>query len=202
AEQAIEQLARIRQMLKDTRYRGRFICEQPTDEMDFEALATVTRTTRQWAQEDPFQILIMADESVWDLNDLKELVALDAVDQINIKIQKAGGLIESLRMAEYLAQEKPDWEVYVGGLLMTDIGAWANLQLGYCLPRLDYMTGALPRRTNAIQPAVTPLLYFSGTRTLKPPVEYGLGTAVDHEILEPYIIKTNHTKTKADERKS
>ncbi|MEM9227010.1 MAG: enolase C-terminal domain-like protein, partial [Verrucomicrobiota bacterium] len=202
ADHAIEELARIRQMLKDTQYRGRFICEQPTDEMDFEALAEVTRVTRQWAADDPFQILIMADETVWDLKDVQKLVALDAVDQINIKIQKAGGLVESLRMADYLAQKKPEWEVYVGGLLMTDVGAWANLQLGYCLPRLDYMTGALPRRTNAIQPALSPLLYKSGTRTLVPPADDGLGTELDRETLKPYLVETYQTKTKVHERKS
>ena len=177
-------------MLKETGYQGRFICEQPTQEDDLEALAAVTRQTREWAKEDDFQILIMADESVWDLEDIKKLVALDAVDQINIKIQKAGGLTESLRMANYLYEHKPHWEVYVGGLLMTDIGAWANLQLGYDLPRLDYMTGAVPRRANAVNPAERRLLYKRGTRTLVPPREAGLGTSLNRETLAPYVVET------------
>ncbi|GHB90573.1 mandelate racemase/muconate lactonizing enzyme family protein [Cerasicoccus arenae] len=199
ASHALEALGQIREMLRETNYQGRFICEQPTREDDFEALAEVTRHTRQWAQEDPFEILIMADESVWDLEDVRKLVALDAVDQINIKIQKAGGLMESLRMAEYLHEKKTDWEVYVGGVLMSDVGAWANHQLGYCLPRLDYMTGAVPRRAITVNPATNPLLYRRGTRTLVGPNASGLGTGLDREALEPFVLNFHQITTNSNE---
>lgn len=202
APTAIEALLEIREVLLDSGFTGRFICEQPTHESSFEDIAQVTKVTRQWAKEDPFQILIMADESVWDTKDLEELVALDAVDQINIKIQKAGGLTESLRMAEYLNHKKPDWEIYIGGLLMTDVGARANLQLGYVLPRLDYMTGAVPRRTNKVNPATEPLRYFSGTRILIPSEEPGLGTGLDREILKPFIEETYYISKDNYESKS
>lgn len=187
AANSIAQLARIREMLAATGFRGRFICEQPTHEDSFEDLAAVTAVTRAWAQVDEFQILIMADEILWDRTDLEKLIELDAVDQVNFKIQKAGGIAEIVRMGRLLYEKKPHWEVYVGGLLMTDVGATANLHLGHALPRLDYMTGALARRSDVVNPATRPLLYQSGTRTLVVPSAPGLGTGVDLEALQPFI---------------
>ena len=41
----------------------------------------------------------MADESVFDLDDLVELVRHDAADLVNVKIAKAGGLTPALELA-------------------------------------------------------------------------------------------------------
>ena len=191
ATNSLIQLARIRELLADEGFRGRFICEQPTSEDDFEGLAAVTATVQEWGRHDDFRILIMADEILWDRGDLEKLVALDAVDQVNFKIQKAGGLLETMRMARLLAEEKPEWEIYVGGLLMTDIGATANLHLGLALPRLDYITGALPRRMEIVNPATRPLLYQTGTRTLVNPTGKGMGTRVNVDTLGPYLGRTH-----------
>lgn len=190
AATTLRELGRIREMLKETGYRGRFICEQPTQEEDFEGLAQVTKAVRAWRSEDPFAILIMADESLWDMADVEKLVAMDAVDQVNFKVQKAGGLLEMMRMGRYLAEQKPEWEIYVGGLLMTDVGATANLHLGHALPRLDYMTGAMARTSDVVNPATQRLRYRPGTRTLVAPTQPGLGTGVNLEVLAPYVKRT------------
>ncbi len=190
AATSITELSRIRAMLKATGYHGRFICEQPTHEDDFEALAAITAETRRWAADDPFRILIMADESLWDRADLARLIQLDACDAVNFKVQKAGGLLETQRMGEMLAREKPDWETYVGGLVMTDVGATANLHLGHSLPRLDYMTGAMARTADTVNPATRRLRYHPGTRTLVMPDAPGLGTGVDLEKITPHIRRT------------
>jgi len=66
--------------------------EQPVSREDTEGLAYVTSRV-----ETP----VMADEAVWTTRDLREIVRLRAADMINIKLAKAGGLREALRMAKF-----------------------------------------------------------------------------------------------------
>lgn len=196
SEKSIAMLTRIRDALKEAEFKSRFICEQPTVESDMAALATVTKQTRKWnTQTDvPFKIVTCADESVWGLDDVKKLVELDAADVVNIKIQKAGGLLESMDMANYLAEASHTTNVYIGGVVCTDITTWANLQLGYALPRLDYATGCVPRRAFPVNLASVPVQYEPANpdgekarKTLKAPSRNGLGTFVDLNKLEKYI---------------
>lgn len=190
AEKSVAMLDRIRKVFAGTGFTSRFICEQPTHELDIPALAAVTKQTREWAKADPFKIITMADEAMWDAADAAEIVKLDAADAVNIKIVKAGGLMGSLEIGKYLAGHAPKIEVYVGGLIMTDISATANLQLCLALPRLDYATGPLPRATAfPVQPATVPLVYVQG-RTLDQPKAAGLGTGLDLAAVKPFILKT------------
>jgi L-alanine-DL-glutamate epimerase-like enolase superfamily enzyme len=196
SEKSIAMLARIRGALRDVGFTSRFICEQPTVESDMQALATVTRQTRKWNTEAnaPFKMATCVDEAVWNLDDAKKLVELDAADIVNIKIQKAGGLLASMDIANYLDQAAHGMEVYIGGVVSTDVTAWANLQLGYAVPRLDYATGCVPRRTYPVNVASVPVQYeppvLDGEKTkktLKAPTRNGLGTALDLSKLEKYI---------------
>lgn len=190
APHAIDYLSKVRDELKAAGFTSRFICEQPTAESDIAAMGEVTRQTREWAKTDPFRIVIMADESMWDVEDARKIVALDAADAVNIKIVKAGGLIKSMELGQYLASAAPGIEVYVGGLIMTDISATANLQLCMALPRLDYATGPLPRtHSYPAQPASAPLAY-THDRTLELPNQPGLGTGLDQVAIKPFVTKT------------
>jgi L-alanine-DL-glutamate epimerase-like enolase superfamily enzyme len=204
SEKSIAMLERFRDALKDEGFTSRFICEQPTVENDMAALATVTRQTRKWNTQGgvPFQIITCADESVWGMEDARKLVELDAADMVNIKIQKAGGLLASMDMAKYLEQSKT--LIYIGGVISTDITAWANLQLCYALPRMDYATGCVPRRNYPTNLATVPVQYeqppVDGEKTkkqLKAPTRNGLGTFVDLDRLEKYIRhdSANHPTT-------
>lgn len=187
AGKSLEMLSKIREILREAEFKSRFICEQPTYQHDWPAMAEVTRETRAWNEEEPFQFVVMADESLWDSRDAAEMLDHDAADAVNIKIQKAGGLLESMRIARLLNERAPGVEVYVGGLIMTDIGAAANLQLCRALPRLDYVTGALPRGSAfPVQPATERLRYSSG-RTLRTPTQPGLGTGLDVEAIEEFV---------------
>ncbi|CAN5824052.1 hypothetical protein BH09VER1_BH09VER1_41570 [soil metagenome] len=188
AEKSIAMLGRIRDMLKETGFKAHFICEQPTYELDIPALAAVTKEVRQWG--DSPKMVIMADEAMWDKRDAEEIVKLEAADAVNIKIVKAGGLLGSLEIGQYLAEHAPNMQVYVGGLIMTDISAAANLQLCLALPRLDYASGPLPRTTSyPVNPATVPLKYVSG-RTLAEPAAPGLGTGLDVTAVQPFVSKT------------
>ncbi len=191
---AIEMLGKIRDTLKAADFKATFICEQPTYGPDMAALAQTTAEIHRWLPTMPFKIVIMADESVWTLDDARQAVALKACDLVNIKIQKAGGLLASKAIGDYLAAAAPDMGIYVGGVVATDVTSWANLQLCYALPRLDYSTGCIPRRAYKVNVAATPISYDHG-KIMKFPIEPGLGTALDLTKLEGNIRRDNTVST-------
>lgn len=65
------------------------LVEQPVPRFDFEGLKYVTNHSR---------VPIMADESCWDAKDALRLVSERAVDFINIKLMKCGGLYEAKKI--------------------------------------------------------------------------------------------------------
>lgn len=65
------------------------LVEQPVPRYDFEGLKYVTSHS---------PVPIMADESCWDAKDALKLVSQRAVDFINIKLMKCGGLYEAKKI--------------------------------------------------------------------------------------------------------
>ena len=92
--------------------------EQPTPAGQRTALAEIRRNTG---------IRIMADESCFTLQDLNALIDLEAVDLVNIKILKSGGLTPALEMAR-VAREA-GVEVRVGSMMEGDGGVFAAAAL-------------------------------------------------------------------------
>lgn len=89
--------------------------EQPTPADDKKALAEIRRNT---------QTRIMADESCFDMKDLLQLIELEAVDLINLKLLKSGGISPLLEMAK-VAQEA-ELGVLVGSMMEGDRGVFAS----------------------------------------------------------------------------
>lgn len=89
--------------------------EQPTPADDKRALAEIKRNT---------QTQIMADESCFDMEDLLYLIEYEAVDLINLKLLKSGGISPTLKMAE-VAREA-GLEVRVGSMMEGDRGVFAS----------------------------------------------------------------------------
>ena len=65
------------------------LVEQPVPRYDFEGLKYVTAHS---------SVPVMADESCWDSKDALKLVSERAVDYINIKLMKCGGLYEAKKI--------------------------------------------------------------------------------------------------------
>jgi len=65
------------------------LVEQPVAYHDLEGLAEVTRRS---------PVPIMSDESAFDARDVLRLLRLRAVDMVNIKIMKCGGIHEALKI--------------------------------------------------------------------------------------------------------
>ncbi len=92
--------------------------EQPTPARDLKALAKIKANSF---------LPIMADESCFTPNDLKELIKLDAVDLVNLKLLKSGGLTLAREMAKTAIAAGIG--VYVGSMMEGDqsLGAAATL---------------------------------------------------------------------------
>jgi L-alanine-DL-glutamate epimerase-like enolase superfamily enzyme len=96
--------------------------EQPVAMDDLDALQLVTRNV---------QTPILADEAVWTMRDLTEVIRLRAADMINIKLAKTGGLREALRMAELARQNGVT--VVIGCMMESHVGISAAASLACAL---------------------------------------------------------------------
>jgi L-alanine-DL-glutamate epimerase-like enolase superfamily enzyme len=92
--------------------------EQPTPARDFKALAKIKANS---------PIPIMADESCFTPTDLNRLIDLDAMDLVNLKLLKTGGLTLAREMAKTAAAAGIG--VYIGSMMEGDqsISAAATL---------------------------------------------------------------------------
>jgi L-alanine-DL-glutamate epimerase-like enolase superfamily enzyme len=97
---------------------GLQLVEQPVGRRDLLGLAHVRRHV-----ETP----VMADESVFDLDDLVELARHEAADLVNIKIAKAGGITPALELARVARAHGIG--VSVGCMLESEVGVSAAAAL-------------------------------------------------------------------------
>lgn len=92
--------------------------EQPTPAEDKAALAQIRRNT---------DVPIMADESCFTMQDLHELIELEAVDLVNLKLLKSGGISPTLDMAH--VARKAGVKALVGSMMEGDRGVYAAAAL-------------------------------------------------------------------------
>ncbi len=102
------------------------LVEQPVPRFDFEGLKFVTAHS---------SVPIMADESCWDSKDALQLVSQRAVDLINIKLMKCGGLYEAKKITAIA--EAAGVEVMLGCMAEeSGIGVTAAASLGAALKNI------------------------------------------------------------------
>ena len=139
----------------------------------------------------PLRLSIMADESLWDLDDLHVLHQLGGCGGINIKVPKAGGLLAALDLARAAVEHEPRTEIYVGGMLATsDLTSWALKNLAMSVPRLDYFTASPPSNVEAR--IAEPYFSYRGGRThlLADQTGDGLGVELSVQSVGPYITRS------------
>lgn len=161
------------------------VIEQPVAKADSAHLPELQeladRTARQRRRVD---VRIMPDEGLWDVDDLPTVRGCRA---INIKVQKTGGMLAALTLADAALAADPDTHIYLGGMLATsDITAWALRSLALSMPRLDYFTSAPPGNVEAR--IATPRLSYRGrSNVLIDQHELGIGTHLDRDAVVPYV---------------
>lgn len=94
--------------------------EQPTQARDFAALAKIKEIS---------DIPIMADESCFTPEDLNRLIKLNAMDLVNLKLLKSGGLTIARSMAE--RAKDAGIEVYIGSMMEGDQSLSAAATLAF-----------------------------------------------------------------------
>ncbi|MFH1522526.1 MAG: mandelate racemase/muconate lactonizing enzyme family protein [Patescibacteria group bacterium] len=92
--------------------------EQPISCHDYEGFSKLREITK---------IPIMADESCHNLLDLENLHKRKAIDYINIKLAKSGGILEALRMIKYCDKYKIKY--MLGDMIHSSIGTAVNLHM-------------------------------------------------------------------------
>ena len=90
--------------------------EQPVHHDNYGALAAIRQSTK---------FKIMADESCHNLRDLENLYARQAIDMINIKLAKCGGLMPALAMAKFC--ETNNIQYVLGSMFNSNLGTASDL---------------------------------------------------------------------------
>lgn len=101
------------------------LVEQPVAAANIEGLARVSAAV---------EVPIMADESVWDAADAQRLVEADAVDLLNIKLAKTGGLRGALAIADVALEAGV--ECMVGAMMEPRISIAAAAHLAIAHPAI------------------------------------------------------------------
>ena len=99
-------------------------CEEPINRYDWTLLPALRRQS---------PLPLMADESCWNEEDARRLTDADAVDRINIKLSKSGGLYTAGRIVE--ATTLP---LQVGGFLESRLGFTAAAHFALTSERIRY----------------------------------------------------------------
>lgn len=94
------------------------VVEQPVPARDLLGLAHVTAHV-----ETP----VMADESLFTLEDLVEIIRLDAADLVNVKLAKCGGLTPALELLDIA--DRHGFGTFVGSMMETHLGVAAAAAL-------------------------------------------------------------------------
>lgn len=137
-------------------------------------------------------VAIAADESLNTLPDARALIESQACDVLNVKVTKAGGLLQSKRIADMaLAAGLP---LVVGGGLTFGISRFASQQIAVACPaaagRCHQGPGpasqALP--DDIVEPHLTRRTITESGGVLTPPPGPGLGFSIDRARLDRYRV--------------
>ncbi|MBI4308650.1 MAG: dipeptide epimerase [Chloroflexi bacterium] len=106
---------------------GVVIVEQPVSRWDLFGMAKVAAALRA---------TVLADESLYTAEDGANLLRLRAADAFNVKVQRAGGLYEAMKIVALA--EASGTPMLVGGTLESGIGAAASVHMGAASRTLAY----------------------------------------------------------------
>ena len=128
---------------------------------------------------------VMADEGCYTPGDVAALARADAVDAINIKPAKAGGLSGAKRVAATAAAY--NLPCYIGGMLELNVGAAAAAHFALATPERAYPTGLLNADANGSL-IEEPAQWNAAGPTFTVPDEPGMGVTIDADAVERYRV--------------
>ncbi|WP_121823141.1 mandelate racemase/muconate lactonizing enzyme family protein [Halostella salina] len=126
---------------------------------------------------------VMADEGCYGPADVAALAGADAVDAINVKPAKAGGITGARRVAAVAAAH--GLPCYVGGMLELGVGAAAAAHFALATPARAYPTGLLNADADGSLLS-DPDRWDPDGPTVAVPDDPGMGVSVDPDAIERY----------------
>ncbi|WP_116107867.1 dipeptide epimerase [Lewinella sp. IMCC34191] len=144
-------------------------CEAPIDRSEWTQLPALRRKT---------SIPLMADESCWTDGDARRLCAIDAVDRINIKLSKSGGLYTAGRIVAGTTLP-----LQVGGFLESRLGFSAAAHFALSDPRITFYDFDTPLMFSE-DPVEGGIIYGEGG-SVRVPETPGLGARLRPEYQLP-----------------
>ncbi|MEO0733697.1 MAG: enolase C-terminal domain-like protein, partial [Bacteroidota bacterium] len=129
---------------------------------------------------------LMADEACWDHEDAARLIRLGAVDRINVKLGKSGGLFKALKILRLA--EAHVIPLQVGGFLESRLGFTAAAHLACCSSQVRFYDFDTPlmQASNPVSGGIT---YGRGGRVFLPQ-GMGLGATIDAGYLKACAVIT------------
>ena len=94
--------------------------EQPINRFDFDGLAKIHQNT---------DIPIMTDESCFDIEDLERLISINAIDWVNVKILKSGGVTPARKIAK--RAKEAGLKLSFGCMIESPLGVRAAMELAH-----------------------------------------------------------------------
>jgi len=127
-------------------------------------------------------IFICFDEEIKSIGDLIKLHQLGVLDEVNLKVGRVGGIINSLEIIQYCAQHQiPCW---IGGMFETGIGRMLNLRVASYLP--DARAHDLsPSDRYFVEDIIQPGVQMNNGRVDIKSLEY---CKIDSALIEKYTI--------------
>jgi o-succinylbenzoate synthase len=145
-------------------------CEQPMPKWLDEKLPGLRKKT---------SIPVMADESVFDHRDALRLINAGACDYINIKLSKAGGIQEALKIHETCAANNiPNM---LGGMLESRVALSAKVHLALACPNIKFYDLDTCLLGHLEDPVLNGVV-FNGMKLQLPDLP-GIGADVDEKFL-------------------
>ena len=127
-------------------------------------------------------IKIMADESLFTLNDAKMMVHGNHCDMFNLKIGKQGGIYESTKIIEIA--EKNNIPMQVGGFIESRIIFTVNCHLGHTSNFIKYFDCDSPL-FHKINPIIGGVEYKNDWELILPTAN-GIGVDIKKDFLKSY----------------
>jgi muconate cycloisomerase len=152
--------------------------EQPLAKDDIEGVKRLKKIT-------PLKIIV--DESACSFGDIKRLIEEDACDLVNIKISKCGGLINSLKIANYLYGIN---KLCILGAHAAETGILeaAGRVFGTLIQNGRYFEGSISSFLFE-EPIVEGITGFDQQCLAAPSTKPGLGIALKEELVKKYTVK-------------
>lgn len=151
-------------------------CEAPIDRREWTRLPELRRLS---------PLPLMADESCWDHEDARRLLAIGAVDRINIKLSKSGGLYKARKIIE-----QSDVPLQIGGFLESRLGFTAAAHLAMSSERVEYIDFDTPLMQE--EDPVEGGIVYGGGGSITLPETPGLGARLrpEYQLPSPHQIIT------------